>query len=209
MTNIVHNIDCMEGMKEYPDKYFDLAVVDPPYGIGANKMTLGNGKKKINRGSRDWDNKIPDIEYWDQLYRVSINQVVWGANYMIKHLKENGSWIFWDKGTGNNDFSDGELAWTSFDGALRKISKTWVGNNAKDGHIRIHPTQKPIYLYEWLIVKYCKPGMKILDTHVGSGSSRIAADKHGMDFIGYELDADYWKAQEKRYAEYKAQLKLF
>src|SRR5690554_3922885 len=114
-------MDCMEGMKNTPDNYYDLAVVDPPYGIGVNKMTLGNGKKKIYRGEADWDNTIPTQEYWEQLFRVSKNQVVWGGNYMTKFLKPTGAWLFWDKGTGENDFADGELAWTSYNGALRKI----------------------------------------------------------------------------------------
>jgi len=200
-----YNMDCMELMRQYPDKYFDLAVVDPPYGIGANKMQLGNGKRKIYRGEADWDNAIPTAEYWEQLFRVSKNQIVWGGNYMTEYLKPTGAWLFWDKGTGDNDFADGELAWTSYNGALRKITKSWVGANAKDGLERIHPTQKPIYLYDWIFTRFAKEGNLILDTHVGSGSSRIAAHKHKLHFVGFEIDKGYFEAQEKRYKEYKSQ----
>jgi len=202
-------MDCMEGMKNTPDNYYDLAVVDPPYGIGVNKMTLGNGKKKIYRGQSDWDNTIPTQEYWEQLFRVSKNQVVWGGNYMTEFLKPTGAWLFWDKGTGENDFADGELAWTSYKGALRKITKSWVGANAKDGFERIHPTQKPVALYDWIFNRYATPGMKILDTHLGSGSSRIAAYKAKLDFTGYEIDAEYFEAQEKRFQIFIAQGTLF
>lgn len=209
MKSEVKNIDCMEYMAQFPNKYFELAIVDPPYGIGANKMTLGNGKKKIFRGSSDWDKETPNEEYFHELKRVSQNQIIWGGNYMTTFLPPTGAWVFWDKGTGENDFADGELAWTSFNGALRKISKSWVGANAKDGIERIHPTQKPIYLYRWLLCKYAKQGDKILDTHLGSGSSRIAADMEGFDFYACELDKDYFDASCKRFDEYKLQTKLF
>jgi site-specific DNA-methyltransferase (adenine-specific) len=205
----VYQMDCIKAMKQYPDEYFDLAVVDPPYGIGANKMQLGNGKKKIYRGEADWDNAIPTAEYWEQLFRVSKNQIVWGGNYMTEYLKPTSAWLFWDKGTGENDFADGELAWTSYNGALRKITKSWVGANAKDGLERIHPTQKPIYLYDWIFNRFAEEGNLILDTHLGSGSSRIAAHKAGLDFTGFELDAEYFDASVKRFKEYKLQLKLF
>jgi len=198
-------MDCMELMRQYPDKYFDLAVVDPPYGIGANKMQLGNGKRKIYRGEADWDNAIPTAEYWEQLFRVSKNQIVWGGNYMTEYLKPTGAWLFWDKGTGDNDFADGELAWTSYNGALRKITKSWVGANAKDGLERIHPTQKPIYLYDWIFTRFAKEGNLILDTHVGSGSSRIAAHKHKLHFVGFEIDKEYFETQEKRFKNFIAQ----
>jgi site-specific DNA-methyltransferase (adenine-specific) len=209
MESIVFNEDCMEVMKRYPDKWFDLAVVDPPYGIGANKMQLGNGKKKIYRGATDWDSDIPNSEYFTELFRVSKNQIIWGGNYMTEYLQPTSSWLFWDKGTGENDFADGELAWTSFGGALRKITKSWVGANAKDGIERIHPTQKPIYLYDWIFNRYAKPDFKILDTHLGSGSSRIAAHKAGLDFVGCELDKEYFEASEKRYKDFISQLTLF
>ena len=117
-----------------------------------------------------------------------------------------GAWLFWDKGTGENDFADGELAWTSYNGALRKIIKSWVGANAKDGLERIHPTQKPIYLYDWILNRFAKEGNLILDTHLGSGSSRIAAYKSGFNFVGFEIDKEYYDKQEKRFNEFKSQL---
>jgi len=201
--------DCMIGMARYPDKYFDLAIVDPPYGIGANKMTLGNGRKTIFRGASDWDKHPPSEAYFNEIFRTSKNQIVWGANNMTKFLPHKSSWIFWDKKTGENDFSDGELAWTSFGGRLRKCTKGWVGNNAKDYGQRIHPTQKPVAIYKWLLHNYAKQGDKILDTHLGSGSSRIAAYDMGFDFTAFELDKEYFDAQEKRFNQFKSQLKLF
>lgn len=202
-------MDNMEYMGKFPDGFFDLAVVDPPYGIGANKMTLGNGRNKIYRGAYDWDKSIPNSKYFDELFRISKNQVVWGGNYMTDYLNKTGAWLFWDKGTGENDFADGELAWTSYNGALRKITKSWVGANAKDGLERIHPTQKPIYLYDWIYAKYLPEGGKVIDTHLGSGSNRIAADKAGnIDFYSCEIDPDYFADQEKRWKNYKSQLVL-
>jgi site-specific DNA-methyltransferase (adenine-specific) len=208
-SNKVYLEDCTEALKRFSDGYFDIAVVDPPYGIGANKMQLGNGKKKIYRGEADWDNAIPTAEYWEQLFRVSKNQIVWGGNYMTEYLKPTSAWLFWDKGTGENDFADGELAWTSYNGALRKITKSWVGANAKDGLERIHPTQKPIYLYDWIFNRFAKEGNLILDTHVGSGSSRIAAHKNKLHFVGFEIDKGYYEAQEKRFNAVISQQSLF
>jgi site-specific DNA-methyltransferase (adenine-specific) len=208
-SNKVYLEDCTEALKRFSDGYFDIAVVDPPYGIGANKMQLGNGKKKIYRGEADWDNAIPTAEYWEQLFRVSKNQIVWGGNYMTEYLKPTSAWLFWDKRTGENDFADGELAWTSYNGALRKITKSWVGANAKDVLERIHPTQKPIYLYDWIFNRFAKEGDLILDTHLGSGSSRIAAHRAGLSFIGCELDKDYFDAANKRFKDFTAQLTLF
>lgn len=205
----ITNEDCMELLKRTPDKYYELAIVDPPYGIGANKMTLGNGKNKIYRGQNDWDKTIPSKEYFTELFRVSKNQIVWGGNYMTEYLKPTSSWLFWDKGTGENDFADGELAWSSFGGALRKINKSWVGANAKDECNRLHPTQKPIYLYKWLLDKYAKQGDKILDTHSGSASLAIACHDYGFELTATELDEDYYDASIKRIKNHVAQLKLF
>ena len=198
-------------MKEFPDKYFELAIVDPPYGIGANKMTLGNGKNKIFRGSNDWDKSAPSEEYFSELERVSKNQIIWGANHFTESFHKNSPcWIFWDKGTGDNDFADGEFAYTSFDSHARKVFISWVGANAKDKYEgRIHPTQKPIALYEWLLKNYAKQGDKILDTHVGSASSLIACHKMGFDYIGSELDEDYFKSATERLEAIKAQQSLF
>lgn len=211
-VSIVTNEDNMKMMARYPDKFFDLAIVDPPYGINITKQTLGNGKRKVNRGATDWDNSAPPKEYFIQLMRVSKNQIIWGANHFISLIPINSpAWVLWDKGTGDNDFADGELAWTSFKSALRIIKKSWVGANAKEkGEIdRMHPTQKPIFLYKRLLELYAKHGQKILDTHLGSGSSRIGAYDLGFDFYGCELDKDYFDAQEKRFQTHIKQQKLF
>jgi site-specific DNA-methyltransferase (adenine-specific) len=203
------NVDCIEFMKSKPDKCYDLAIVDPPYGIGANKMTLGNGKRKIYRGVDNWDNAIPTAEYFEQLFRVSKNQIVWGGNYMTEFLPPMSSWIFWDKGTGENDFADGELAWSSIGGALRKCTKSWVGANAKDEAERIHPTQKPVYLYRWILNKFAKPEFKILDTHGGGMGIAIACDTEGFDLDICEIDTKYFNDGIKRYETFKRQQRLF
>ena len=203
-TSEVFNMDCMEGMAKYPDKYFELAIVDPPYGI--NIMNSGGHPKKHGFKKwevKDWDNSIPNKEYFDQLFRVSVNQIIWGGNYFTHYLKPSQGWIFWFKQKGMT-FADGELAWTSFDRATRQYDLSGMG-----GGNRIHPTQKPIKLYKWLLNNYAKQGDKILDTHLGSGSSRIAAYDLGFYFTGFELDKDYYDAQEKRFNDFKAQLKLF
>jgi site-specific DNA-methyltransferase (adenine-specific) len=197
------NCDCMDYMRELPDKAFELAIVDPPYGIGVDSMTLGNGKTKIPRGTQGWDSSAPTQKYFDELFRVSKNQIIWGGNYFVLPVKS--SWIFWDKLTGKNDFSDGELAWTSFGGALRKYTQLWLGSNARDSDGRIHPTQKPVALYKWLLSKYAKPGDRILDTHGGSGSICIACHDLGYDLTWMELDTDYYNAAVKRYKNHAAQ----
>lgn len=207
--NKIHNQDCLEAMKLMKDNQFDLAIVDPPYGIDVTKMTLGNGKKKINRGTSDWDSSIPTKDYWDNLFRVSKNQIVWGANYMTTYLPPSMGWIYWDKGTGANDFSDGELAFSSFNRALRSYKVSWVGANANNGTPRIHPTEKPIRLYEWLLMNYAKEGDKILDTHLGSGSIAIACHNLGYDLTGYELDKEYYDNAIKRIKEHQAQTRIF
>ena len=205
----IYNEDSLQAMKAMQDKQFDLAIVDPPYGIGVNKMTLGNGKKKIYRGEADWDSEIPPKEYWNELMRVSKNQIVWGGNYFTEYLKPTGAWLFWDKGTGDNDFADGELAWTSYKGTLRKITKSWVGANAKDESNRIHPTQKPVYLYKWILNRFAKEGFKILDTHLGSASIAIACYDLGFDLTGYEIDKEYYEKACKRIETHKLQLTIW
>lgn len=207
-----YNMDCMEGMKQIPDKYFDLAIVDPPYGIGANKMQLGNGKRKVYRGSADWDKLPPDEEYFEELKRVSKNQIIWGANHFTETFHRNSPcWIFWDKGTGENSFADGELAYTSFTSPLKKYFHSWVGANAKERNEadRMHPTQKPVALYKWLLTNYAKPGDKILDTHVGSASSLIACHDLGFEYLGFELDEDYYRMATERLEKHKAQINMF
>lgn len=203
------NEDNMALMARYPDNYFDLAIVDPPYGINVTKMTLGNGKKKINRGLTSWDKSAPNKEYFLELKRVSKNQIIWGANYMTQFLLPSMGWIFWDKGTGYNDFSDGELAYTSFNRALRKYKVSWVGANANNGTPRIHPTEKPVKLYEWLLMNYAKEGDKILDTHLGSGSIALAAHNLKFELVGCELDTEYYQAAVKRLKQHIKQLTLF
>jgi site-specific DNA-methyltransferase (adenine-specific) len=206
MISEVYNMDCIEGMKQYPDKYFELAIVDPPYGIiqsGGQKG--GISKKYKNRAYKNgiidkWDIK-PNKEYFDELFRISTNQIIWGGNYF--DLPPTRCIIFWDKVQPFKTYSKGELAWTSF----TKPANLFRLDN-RTGN-KIHPTQKPIKLYKWLLENYAKEGDKILDTHLGSGSSRIACYEMGYDFVGYELDIDYFEAQEKRFNEFKMQKKLF
>lgn len=216
MSSIVYNIDCMEGMKQYPDKFFDLAVVDPPYGIGMDSThfkTKTSNAKPTDYGKKEWDSKKPIDEYWEQLFRVSKNQIVWGGNYFVENLTNSSCWVVWDKDNGDSIHADCELAWTSFKTGVRKVKWLWHGmmqQNMNNKEKRIHPTQKPVALYDWIYKKYLPQGGKVLDTHLGSGSNRIAADKAGnIDFVGYELDIEYFEAQEKRWSEYKKQLKLF
>ncbi len=192
--NIVYHRDCMEGMKEYADNHFELAIVDPPYGIGAGHMKMGKGSgNDIGRFKKsNWDANIPSQKYFNELFRIAKNQIIWGGNYYL--LAPTRCYLIWDKMDYNSDFASAELAWTSFD----KVVKTFRhSRNVKEK--RIHPTQKPIALYKWLLTNYAKPGDKILDTHVGSGSSRIACHEMGFDFTGYEIDKDYYDAQEKRF----------
>jgi len=211
MIELLH-IDCMEYMATMPDKAFDLAIVDPPYGIGEDGGNKNRGRKadnysrKVIHIKKDWDSSKPKKEYWDELFRVSKNQVVWGGNYFSEFLPSRMGWIFWNKLIGG-DFSDGELAWTSFNRALRMYTYSYHGDT-KGGHTRIHPTQKPKSLYQYILHNYAKPGDKILDTHLGSGSSAIAAHKMGFDFVGCELDFDYHAAAVKRFKEQTAQLSL-
>jgi len=225
INSIVHLGDCLEAMKQYPDKYFDLAVVDPPYGIGESgktNKTRSKLAKAKDYGNKNWDISSPPAEYFSELLRVSKNQIVFGANHFISKIPYDSScWIIWDKVNGDTDFADCELAWTSFKTAVRQVTFMWHGfmqgsdtNGKMQGdkrlnEKRIHPTQKPIKLYDWIFKNYATEGMKILDTHVGSGSSRISAYKAKLDFTGYEIDLDYWTAQEKRFKEYKSQLKMF
>lgn len=211
MINI-YNKDCLEAMKSMKDNEFDLAIVDPPYGIGAGSTSFKSGTRKKGSFFRenDWDKKIPSKEYFEELFRISENQIIWGANYMVQHLSISKGWIFWDKKTGDNSYGDGELAYTSFDKSLKKYDRYWSGANAKEkGDVdRIHPTQKPISLYEWLLMNYAKEGDKILDTHLGSGSIAIACHNLGFDLEGYELDKDYYDNALKRIKEHQSQLRL-
>lgn len=201
----VYNQDCMEGMKQYPDKYFDLAIVDPPYGIGVNhNMGRRKGDRSSDYKPAYWDKEAPAAEYFIDLFRVSKNQIVWGANHFISRMpKDSSCWLMWDKGFSEDvSFAQFEMAWTSFDSVAKKYDKTSAQLD------RIHPTQKPVALYRWVLKNYAEQGNKILDTHLGSGSSRIAAYDMGFDFTGYEIDKDYFDASEKRFQQFKSQLKL-
>ena len=228
MINVAYNMDCMEAMKEFPDKFFDLAVVDPPYGIGAdnfkngagaskdggklystavkmkNRLNQGSGKLKnrlLNQSDCSWDSEPPKKEYFDELFRVCQNCIIWGGNYF--NLPPTRGIIVWDKVQPWENFSQVELAWTSFDrpAALFKMCNTMPG--------KIHPTQKPVELYSWIFQKYAKTGMKILDTHLGSGSSRIAAYDAGLEFYGYEINKIYFDLQEERFEKHTSQMNFF
>lgn len=207
--------DNMVMMARYPDKFFDLAIVDPPYGIREDGHRANNRSKLAkskNYHKALWDQSAPGKEYFIELKRVSKNQIIWGANHFIENCAFNSPcWIVWDKQNSGN-LADCELAYGSFDSAVRKFSFMWNGmlqGNMKEKEFRVHPTQKPVALYNWLLKNYAKPGDKILDTHLGSGSSRIAAYDLGFDFYGCELDKDYFEAQEKRFKTHIAQQKLF
>ena len=197
------NEDNMIMMARYPDDYFDLAIVDPPYGINVNEnIGLKKGQKKRHEKKAYWDSKIPIDDYFIKLKRVSKNQIIWGGNYFPK-IWENGCshFIFWDKNTPiGMSFSDGELAWTSFNKANRKYTYT---NPKKIG--KIHPTQKPVKLYEWILMNYAKEGDKILDTHRGSASLDIACHNLGFDLVTCEIDTDYFKDGNKRLKQHQNQ----
>jgi len=196
--SIVHLQDNMEGMKAFPDNHFDLAIVDPPYGI-----EISSNPVRQQHAKKDWDNAIPTKEYFYELFRVSKNQIIWGGNYF--DLPPTQGFFIWDKKQ-PHDFSLAmcEMAWSS----LQNPAKMWSLSVLKERN-KIHPTQKPVELYEWLLMNHAKEGDKILDTHLGSGSSRIAAYKLGFDFTAYEIDEDYYRDQEKRFNQFKAQLTLF
>ena len=204
--SITYNMDCLEYMKTLPDKAFDLCICDPPYGIiESGGQTGGHNGLFSNRAYKNgiisaWDSKPPK-EYFVELFRVSKNQIIWGGNYF--DLPPTRCVICWDKCQPWENFSQWEMAWTSF-GKPAGLFK--FDNRTGD---KIHPTQKPVALYEWLLTHYAKPGDKILDTHLGSGSSRIAAYDLGFDFVGCEIDPDYFKAQEERFAAHTAQESLF
>ena len=210
--------DCMEYMATLPDKAFDLAIVDPPYGIGMDGGSIGKGNQFAKKC---WDKETPKIDYFNELMRVSNIQIIWGGNYFCDKLPISKGWIYWDKmqdGFGKT-FSTGELAWTSVDIPMKQIRYQWQGNycgfegntttKTKTGELNIHPTQKPIKLYEWLLTNYAKPGQRILDTHLGSGSSAIAANNMGFEFVGCELDDDYFKSACSRIEQAGSQGKLF
>ena len=210
--------DCVNALKRFNDNHFDLAIVDPPYGIGADgtqgfatKKTKGFTFDKKEYTKKNWDSEIPTDEYFFELQRVSKNQIVWGANYFITKLPHLKNFIYWHKkGQSKDDkFNEGEIAFVSC-GRTRMIDIWWNGfGTINSGEKRFHPTQKPVKLYDWLLQNYAKEGDLILDTHLGSGSSRIAAYKGGFNFVGFEIDQEYYEKQEKRFNDFKSQLRLF
>lgn len=224
--NKLYNKDCMEGMEQIPDKYFELAIVDPPYFKGPNKRQYyGRRINKLNIKRKDyseikgWD--IPDEQYFKELLRVSKNQIIWGINYYNFFLGSGR--IIWDKVNGKSSYSDCEIAYCSIHDSTRLFRYMWNGMNQgksiSEGHImqgdksknevRIHPTQKPVNLYKWILMNYAKPGDKILDTHVGSASSLIACYEMGFDFLGFELDKNIFKLASKRLSDSMNQLNMF
>jgi site-specific DNA-methyltransferase (adenine-specific) len=198
----ITNEDNMELMARYPDKYFDLAIVDPPYGLGKKIYSGGTKGCKFQTlfGENKWDNETPKKEYFNELFRVSKNQIIWGGNYF--DLPPTRTILCWDKLKGDNNFSMWEMAWTSFDEPAKIFRQSSMGD-------RIHPTQKPVALYKWLLDKYAKPNDKILDTHLGSGSIAIACHDYGFDLTACELDKEYFDKAMQRINNHTAQTKLF
>ena len=209
--SLIHG-DCLQALKSYGDNYFDVAIVDPPYGIGIDgqKQSINLNNPKANRKAHDfkgWDNEIPTAEYFAELERVSKNQIIWGANYFVEHLhKGTKGWVVWYKGQEGLTMSDAELAYSSFDCATRVVKINRV-ELLKDG--TIHPTQKPIKLYKWLLENYTNENDLILDTHLGSGSIAIACHQMKRKLIGYEIDADYYRKACKRFEEQTRQTALW
>ena len=214
----VFNMDCMQAMAQMKDNEFDLAIVDPVYGdvtkggYMQNKAHHNSINNKIYHLAL-WDQKKTGAEYFRELQRVSKNQIVWGGNYFTVEIgKDSQCWIVWDKDRDADNYADFEIAWTSFNLASRFFRYRWNGmlqQNMKNKEERIHPTQKPVALYKWILNNFAKPGMKILDTHLGSGSSRIAAYDLGFDFVGYEIDPVYFEQQEERFKKHTNQINMF
>lgn len=202
-----YNIDCMEGMKQFPDKFFELAIVDPPYGLERMK----HGTAKNNRtgfATGEWNNNKPTQEYFSELFRVSKNAIIWGANNFT--LPESEYFIVWDKQQPIDSYADAELAWTNYKMPAKVFhySVFKLMQDRKDD-VKIHPTQKPVALYEWLLTNYAHKGDKILDTHVGSASSLIACEKLGFQYVGFEIDDDYFNAAQERITKFKNQVSIF
>ena len=203
VPSVVYNEDCVEGLKRFSDNHFDLAVVDPPYGLGESVVNSGGRFKRYHNKNGNWDIKIPTDEYFEELFRVSKNQIIWGGNYFA--LPANKCFIIWDKLQPEGiSFAMAEYAWCSFD-KVAKICKQRTQGQEQ----RFHPTQKPIYLYDFIFKHFAEPNNLILDTHLGSGSSRIAAHKAGLNFTGFEIDKDYYELQEKRFKDFVSQLRMF
>lgn len=205
----ISNEDCMALMASYPDNYFDLAITDPPYGIDVASKSMGRGSA-LNTGKLDkktWDKSIPTAEYFQELFRVSKNQIIWGGNYFLDYLGNTRCCLTWDKLDYNSDFAAFEMAWTSFNKNCKTFQRARSAEGDSNG--KIHPTQKPVKLYEWLLTNYAKQGDKILDTHCGSGSIAIACNNLGFELTACELDKDYYEASIKRIQQATAQERLF
>ena len=213
----ITNEDNMDLMARYPDKYFDLAIVDPPYGIGEDGAKNHSRSKKAKAQEytpKNWDSLSPNKEYFNELIRVSKNVIIWGANHFIENIpnQNSSSWIVWDKQNGDNDFADCELAWSNHKTAVRKFEFRWAGmlqGDMKNKETRIHPTQKPVALYKWILDKYAKQGDKILDTHLGSGSIAIACHDYDFELTACELDKEYYDAAVQRIKQHVKQQRLF
>ena len=212
----IMNIDCMEYMKTLPDKFFDLAVCDPPYGIKRDSgfsgfCGFGGFGKPIERKKYkgEWDSLTPEKEYFMNLLNISKNQIIWGGNFFTDKIPQGNHWLFWDKRNTMPSFGDGELAWTSVKkNSVKKIEIEYNGLIGKEKD-RIHATQKPVKLYEWILTNYAKPGQTIFDSHMGSGSSAIACNNLGFEYVGCELDEDYYNAACERIAQHAQQQRLF
>ena len=203
MISEAENLDCMIGMSRYPDKYFELAIVDPPYGLGKSVVNSGGRFKRYTNKNGNWDLQIPPKDYFDGLFRISKEQIIFGGNYFS--LPSNKCFIVWDKGQPEDiSFAMCEYAWSSLNSVAQIYKK-----RTQDQDGRFHPTQKPIDLYSWILRKYAKQGDKILDTHLGSGSIAIACYDMGFDLTGYEIDKDYYDAAVKRLENHKKQLTIF
>lgn len=214
-----YNMDCMDGMREFPDKYFDLAIVDPPYGgvthggYMQNKISGGVAKNRNDYCLDLWEQSAPSEEYFKELFRVSRNQVIWGGNYFIEQIHQNSQcWLVWDKIKPSGVmYADVELAWTSFDRAAKIFHFTWNGmlqGDMKNKEYKIHPTQKPKQLYKWILDNFAESNDKILDTHVGSASSLIACEEMGFKYVGFELSENYYKLSSKRLSTHKSQISI-
>lgn len=210
----VYLMDCVEGMKHYPDKYFDLAICDPPYGIHDKLCRKDSPKNKSKFNTlyyeKQWDKERPKKAFWDEVFRVSKNQIVFGANYFCNELPVSRGWAYWHKQGEKMSSVNDELIWTSFDISIKKFSRCHgMDKGFMSDHKVFHPTTKPVALYDWVFANYSVSGMIVLDTHLGSGSSRISANKNGLNFVGFEIDEEYFNKQNKRYADFTAQTRLW
>jgi len=201
----ITNEDNMLLMSRYEDNHFDLAIVDPPYGIDVQKQSKFGNKKD----NKEWDSKPPKKDYFKELFRVSKNQIIWGGNYFIDNLGNTRCFLIWDKQNGSNDMADAEIAWSSFKTSVRMYRGHIFKGIGCTKYNSIHPTQKPVKLYEWLLMNYAKEGDKILDTHLGSGSIAIACHNLKYDLTACELDKEYYNAAIKRIEQHKQQLTMF